>query len=403
MSVQTELSPNSHRTTITLSRPSQAISSPREVLLHPEHGAGPIVWAIIIATSCTLLFLLQKVLWLVVPLLIGLILYYLLSPVMTWLMYRGMRRHSAATAVMAGFVLALVLIGIWWVPNQLSHMVDWKTASEKYLAGGVAFLDRTLRALEGRWSYLAQAHVADNTSLKLTQLTGNAQQYLQPLALAIAEWIPALMLAPFLAFFFLRDGGRFQHMLASAVPNAFFEKTLFLMHEVDRTTRAYFVGLIQLTALDTVTLAVGLKIMGLPGAFGLGLLCAVMSWLPYFGSIAGGILVVLVAATDFPNSPGMAYGAIGLFAAVRVLDDFVYMPATIGRSLHVHPVLTVMMLFIGGAVAGISGLMLALPLLGVVMVIGHTIGKVVTDPRLMARYRHSKRLRYTQASVDLGS
>jgi predicted PurR-regulated permease PerM len=60
------------------------------------------------------------------------------------------------------------------------------------------------------------------------------------------------------------------------------------------------------------------------------------------------------------------------------------------------------MLFIGGAVAGISGLMLALPLLGVVMVVGETIGKVVTDRRLMARYRHAKQLRTTVASADLG-
>ena len=221
------------------------------------------------------------------------------------------------------------------------------------------------------------------------------------MVLGLAAWTPSLLLTPFLAFFFLRDGGRLQHMLAAAVPNAFFEKTLYLMHEVDRTTRAYFVGLMKLTLLDTITLALGLKIMGMPSALGLGLLCAVLAWLPYFGSVAGGLLVVLVAATDFPNSPGMAYAAIGLFAFVRLLDDFVYMPITIGKSLHMHPVLTVMMLFIGGAVAGISGLMLALPLLGVVMVIGETIGKVVTDQRLMARYRHSRHLRVTQARADL--
>jgi predicted PurR-regulated permease PerM len=401
VSVQTEIPVT--RTTQVLSRPSLAIGSPRDVQLRPDGGSGPIVWGAIIASTCLLLFLLQKVLWLVVPLLMGLILYYLLFPVMTWLMYRGMRRPAAANTVMIGFVMVVAVVGVFFVPNSLQHMLDWKTSSEKYLGGGVAFLDRTLRTLEGRWSYLAQAHVADNTSAKLTQLTGNAQQYLEPVALAIAGWLPSLLLAPFLAFFFLRDGGRFQHMLAAAVPNSFFEKTLYLMHEVDRTTRAYFVGLMQLTALDTITLAIGLMIMGLPGAFGLGLLCAVLSWLPYFGSMVGGLLVVLVAATDFPNSAGMAYGAIGLFALVRVLDDFVYMPITIGRSLHVHPVVTVMMLFIGGAVAGISGLMLALPLLGVVMVIGQTIGKIVTDQRLMARYRHSKRLRVLQASTDLGA
>ena len=57
--------------------------------------------------------------------------------------------------------------------------------------------------------------------------------------MAIAGWLPSLLLAPFLAFFFLRDGGRVERMIAAAVPNAFFEKTLNLMHQVDRTTRAY--------------------------------------------------------------------------------------------------------------------------------------------------------------------
>ena len=390
-----------NRPTQAFTRLSQSVSSPKEVLLRTDVGAGPVVWTAIIGGTCVLLFLLQKVLWLVVPLLLGLILYHMLFPALTWLMYRGMRRPAAANAVMTAFVLVLAILAVWLLPNSLQHILDWKTSTEKYLLGGVAFLDRSLRGLERTWPYLAQARIADKAGAKLTEVTGNAQQYLQPVVFAIAEWLPSLLLAPFLAFFFLRDGGRFQHMLSAAVPNAFFEKTLYLMHEVDRTTRAYFVGLMKLTVLDTITLAIGLKLMGMPGALALALVCAVLAWLPDFGSVLGGLLVVLVAATDFPNSPGMAYTAIGLFALVRLLDDFLYMPITIGKSLHMHPVLTVMMLFIGGAVAGISGLMLALPLLGVVMVIGETIGKVVTDPRLIARYRHAKHLRTMQANADL--
>lgn len=366
-----------------------------------EASTSPVVWGAIIGGTVLLLFLLQKVLWLVVPLLLALILYYLLFPILTWLMYRGMRRPTAANLVMAGFVLLVIVLGFVLLPNAVQHLLDWKTSTEKYLLGGVTFLDRSLRSLERSWPYLAQAHIADNAIGKLMEITGSAEQYLQPIALGLAASLPSLLLTPFLAFFFLRDGGRFQQMLSAAVPNAFFEKTLYIMHEVDRTTRAYFVGLIKLTVLDAITLAVGLRVIGMTSPIGLGLLCAVLAWLPYFGSLAGGLLVVLVAATDFPNSPGMAYSAIGLFAIVRALDDFVYMPITIGKSLHLHPVLTVMMLFVGGAVAGISGLMLALPLLGVAMVIGETIGKVVTDPRLMARYRHAKHLRVVEARMDL--
>ena len=249
-------------------------------------------------------------------------------------------------------------------------------------------------------AYTSLLH-ADTSPLGLAQSTGSIADHLEPVALGIMAWTPSLLLAPFLAFFFLRDGRRFKRFLGSAVPNAFFEKTLFLLHEIDRTARAYFQGLINLTILDTVTLAAGLWLLGIPGPLALGLICAVLAWVPYVGSILGGLLVVLVAATDFPSDPAMAYWAIGLFGLVRLLDDFVYMPMTIGKSLELHPLVTVLMIFAGGAVAGVPGLMLVLPVLGVVMVIGETIGLIITDPRLMARHRHAKALRRVQASADL--
>ncbi|HEY5799807.1 MAG TPA: AI-2E family transporter, partial [Burkholderiaceae bacterium] len=93
--------------------------------------------------------------------------------------------------------------------------------------------------------------------------------------------------------------------------------------------------------------------------------------------------------------------AIGVFVAVRLLDDFVFMPATLGRSLRLHPLVTVLMIFIGGSVAGVAGMMLVLPLMGVVMVIGKTLGKLITNPRLRARHRNALALRAKEASTDL--
>jgi predicted PurR-regulated permease PerM len=66
-----------------------------------------------------------------------------------------------------------------------------------------------------------------------------------------------------------------------------------------------------------------------------------------------------------------------------------------------HPLLSVLMIFNGGAIAGVPGLMLVLPLLGVAMVVGETTGRVVTDARLIARHRYAVALRRQQASADL--
>jgi predicted PurR-regulated permease PerM len=367
--------------------------------LHSE--SGPVVWAAIVGATLLLLLVLQQMLWLVVPVLLALILYYLLFPLTQVLVFRGMSNERAAAAVMVGFLLAVGTAVTVAAPRIAASALDWQVSVDRYLQGGIGLLGSTLRGLEGRFAVFANAHLADSVAQRLASADVGLAAHLEPVAIGIAAWTPSLLLAPFLVFFFLRDGRRFKRFLGHAVPNAFFEKTLYLLNEVDRTARAYFQGLIQLTLLDAATLAVGLWLMGFPGALTLGVVCAVLAWVPYVGSILGGVLVVLVAATDFAADPEMAYWAVGLFVVVRLLDDFIFMPLTVGKSLEMHPALTVLMIFAGGAVAGVPGLMLVLPVLGVVRVVGETVGVVIGDARLLARHRHAVGLRRQQASANL--
>src|ERR1043166_5782472 len=365
----------------------------------PSNDSGPIVWISIIAITCLLLLAFQKILFLVVPFLLALILYYMLYAPMRRLVLAGMNRQAAASLVMLVFVVVLAICAALLFPLITGRLMHWNDAVDRYLQGGLALLDRLLVGLEQRYAMLQHAHVAELVGQRLNAFTSSfVEHYIEPIALGIAGWTPSLLLAPFLTFFFLKDGRQFQRFLARAVPNAFFERTLYLLSEVDQASRAYFMGLIKLTVLDTGTLALGLWLMGMPAPLALGLIAAVLAWVPYVGSILGGLLVVLGAATVFPPPPAIATWAVALFVFVRLLDDFVYMPLTIGKSLRLHPLIAVLMLFIGGAVAGIAGLMLVLPVLGIVMVICETIGTVVTDPRLMARFWHGRELRKAQAS-----
>lgn len=367
-----------------------------------QEASGPIVWAGIIVASCLLLFLFQQILWLVVPLLIALILYYFLKPPMQRLILGGMSRERAAVVVMSAFLLFAAISLVLVFPWITAQSMNWEDSLARYVAGGSALVENTLVALERRFAWLAKAHLSDQVAGSIAGFTGGfAQKYLTPFILTFATWLPSALLAPFLVYFFLRDGRRFKRFLGRAVPNAYFERTLYLLHEVDRTSRAYFRGLISLTIMEAGLMSAGLWMIGMPAPIALGLVTAVLAWVPYVGPILGALIVVLVAATDFPLQPWVAYATIALFLSVRLLSDFVFLPLTIGRSLRIHPVVAVLMLFVGGAVAGAAGLMLALPLLGVVMVVGETVGKIVTDPRLRARHEHAKRLRAQRANVDL--
>lgn len=373
---------------------------PTRAAAHP--GPGPVAWVLILAATCLLLVALNRILWLVLPALTALVLSYALYPPMQRLMYGGLSRPQAAALVTTVFfvlVVAGTLLLLSWAGARAE---DWQAGVERYLQGGAQWLEHTLASLEARSAVLARARLAGTVTDWLGEFSSTfVERQVQPLLVAAVAWLPAALLGPFFAFFILRDGRRLQAFIARAVPNAYFERTLALLHEMHHTGRAYFTGLVKLAVLDTLALGAGLWILGLPGAWLLALVCAVLAWIPYVGSIAGCLLVVLVAATDFPADPAVAYWAVALFVLVRMLDDFVFMPATVGRSLNLHPLLTVLMLFVGGAVAGIAGLALVLPLLGVAAVVGAALSEILTDRRLRARHAHALRLRAEQAAADL--
>lgn len=371
--------------------------------MNESERAGPIVWTGIIAATCVLLLVVNKLLWLSLPFIFGIVLHYILLGPMQRMVRAGYGRNAAAMWVCLLFFsfasLALAAILGW---SHGPEEDSWEKTIGLYLDGGVAFVHNTMTLLEARFPVLAEMRLTSTVNKAFRTYTDNfAQEHLGEILVGVATWVPLMLLVPFLTFFFLRDGLRFKKFLARAVPNAYFERSLYLLHEVDQTARRYFEGLLKLTVLDTAVLALGLWTIGVSSPLLLGLISAVLAWVPFVGSVAGCVLVVIVASTDAPNNPFMAYGAIGVFVLVRLLDDFVFMPLTLGRSLRVHPLVTVLMIFVGGALAGVVGLMLVLPLLGVVMVIGETLGRLVTNPRLRARHRYARALRTRQASVDL--
>jgi predicted PurR-regulated permease PerM len=354
-----------------------------------------------IGITTVLLVVATKALWLVVPFLLAIILYYILLPIVHRLVVFGVGREAAAALVAGGVTLLAVGIMIPLLPWLAAQSDAGGETLYRYLEGGRVLVDRTLVTLESEFDFLKRIGFHAEMSRKAAEFGDTfLQRQLSDALSGAAVWLPSLLLAPFFAFFFLRDGRRFLKLLIKEVPNAFFERTIFMFDRVDATARNYFQGLLTLTAIDSVFLTFGLWLIGVPGAPVLGVTSAVFEWVPVVGSILGCVMVVLVAATSFPNDPWVVYAVIGLFVFNRMLDNFLFIPLTVGRSIQMHPLPTVLMVFIGGAVAGVAGLVLALPLAGVVSAVVGTIGDIVRDPRLRARNAYAKALQTRRVTAD---
>jgi predicted PurR-regulated permease PerM len=370
-------------------------------LTRASHVTGPAIWAITIVITTLLLVAATRALWLVVPFLLAIILYYLLLPIVHRLVLSGVGRRTAAALVAGGVTLLAIGIMIPLLPWLAAQSVAGEATLYRYLEGGRLLIDRTLLALEEEFAFLKRLGFHAEMSRKAAEFGDTfLQKQLADALNGAAVWLPSLLLAPFFAFFFLRDGRLFLKLLINEVPNAFFERTIYMFDRVDATARNYFRGLLTLTVIDSFFLAVGLWLIGIPGALVLGVVCAIFVWVPVVGSILGCVLVVLVAAAEFPGDPWVVYAVVALFVATRMLDNVCFIPLTVGRSIQMHPLPTVLMVFIGGAVAGVPGLILALPLAGVVSAIVGTVGGIVQDPRLRARNAYAKLLQTRRVTAD---
>jgi predicted PurR-regulated permease PerM len=370
----------------------------------------PIIWIAVIAGSLGSILLLKAVAWLAFPLILAVVLYYLVQPLLQRLQLAGVTTAQALGIFLGAAIILTLIFSLTILPSMLSSLSNFEDQIPTYWDRLQGVIRDNLLALEGRFAFAKNANLADSLQEQLNLfLAGAGKEYVGDVALFLLHWLPSLLLVPFLTFFFLRDGTAFHRLVLRAVPNAFFEKTLLLFDRMDQQMRAYFRGMFGLTMLDTVSLGLGLWFLGRgAGIFGfwdamaLGLICAVFAWVPYIGSGLGGLLAVATVAVKAPQSSGLMLAVVVLFLGVRLLDEFLYTPITVGRALRMHPLITVMMIFSGGMLGGVYGLLLAMPLLGIFTVLGQMFAEVWFDPRLRARYHARGMLEKKLASKDLG-
>jgi len=354
---------------------------------------GVVTLLLIILSTCLLLFLFQKIVWLVLPALLALILYYCLRPIVEKFVACGLSPKAAAKCawiLLQSLAIAAILASGLLVAAKAG---TWQSGFDHYLAGGQNLLKGTIEAVENLIPIFRRMGVGAAVDQYMQQFSSKfAEKHLLPVTLLLLKGLPSLLLVPYFAYFILSDSARLKQFVINSVPNAFFEKALLLISRLDASLQNYFQGLLLLTLLDAVCLSLGLAALGVGNCILLGLGAAVLAWIPYVGSAIGCVVVVFVAATDYPEKSWIAYACLFLFLAIRVLDDVLFVPLTIGRKLHLHPTLSVLMLFLGATVAGPTGLVLALPMFWVVAVIGETVSEILTDNRLIARYRAARRL-----------
>ncbi|ROQ67727.1 putative PurR-regulated permease PerM [Streptomyces sp. 840.1] len=175
----------------------------------------------------------------------------------------------------------------------------------------------------------------------------------------VGSLIATSVLALLLTFFFLRDSDRAANLAHSIAPRGAGDLVEAMGRRAFEAVEGFMRGTTLIALIDAVCITVGLLILRVPGAVGLGALVLVGAYIPYLGAFISGAVAVLVALAD--RGFVIALWALGVVLAVQVLEGHILQPMIQSRTVQMHPAMIMVALTAGASVAGLLGMLLAVP------------------------------------------
>ncbi|MCF8369159.1 MAG: AI-2E family transporter [Bacteroidales bacterium] len=171
----------------------------------------------------------------------------------------------------------------------------------------------------------------------------------------------------FLTFFFLRDEHLFFNGIMLFVPQNYEDKGAKILSDTRHLLSRYFVGLsVELLSMMTL-IAIGLTLFGVEGALLIGFLGGLMNVIPYLGPIIGAFMGVVIGATSnlshgmYEDIVPISIIILGTFAVANLIDNFILQPLIYSTSVKAHPIEIFLVILMAGSLAGIPGMILAIP------------------------------------------
>jgi predicted PurR-regulated permease PerM len=311
-----------------------------------------------LALLASLLFL-YRVRGVFTPFLIAALIAYLLYPLAHNLELRGVRYTAAIKTVFAAGA-ALAAIFIFFLIPALFNQVSSFDKIIPALSQTWSELQLQLGALSSRINLPGPARqvilelLGHSRTVVSSGLRGMTQDLLDLISL-----IPSFLLAPFLAYYMIRDFELIKKRFLSIFPPGVRNDVLYLLRETDRIFSKYLRGDLLVSLVVGTLTGIGAAIIGMPFYLLIGIFTGIADLIPVFGPIIAAFPVVGLALVQ---SRLQGVLMLAVYLVVQQLESSFISPRLLGDQMGMHPLVITLVLLIGGYLAGALGLILAVPL-----------------------------------------
>jgi predicted PurR-regulated permease PerM len=313
------------------------------------------------------LYLLRTI---VLPFATGLVLAYLLIPIVSWLERKLPPRgkwpsFKRVFSVLVTFILLICIIG-GFAYFVVTAVVD---ASVVLLKGTPYFIGKSLYQVQQWFEGIIETlpvEIQEEVSEALVEEGVNLGKYIRDALMGTVSSIPrtfgmflGFAVLPFFLFYVMKDSERLKKGFASAVTPSIAAHGREILTIVERVLGRYIRAQIMLGVIVAYFVFIGLMVLDVPFALALALLAGVTELIPTLGPwIGGGIAVIVTLAM----APDKALWVAVLFVVIQLLENNLLVPKVQSAYLRIHPAIMIALLVLGAYLAGFWGLLLIGPL-----------------------------------------
>lgn len=314
------------------------------------------VWGVVLVLFFAALWVLGGV---ILPFLVGGALAYFLDPVADRLQRLGMSRIAATATITLIAILSVVLLLLAVVPLLVQQTTGLVQAAPDIAQRLQGFLLTQFPDLADSTSTIRQslAELGAAVQAKGAELV----QGVVSSALGLVSAVVFVIVVPVVTFYMLMDWDHMIARLDAMLPRDHAPVIRRLARDIDAALAAFVRGQLSVCALLGTFYAIALMLAGLQFGLIVGAIAGAITFIPYVGSLVGGVLAIGLALFQFWGD----WVSIGLIAAIFAVGQFVegniLTPKLVGSSVGLHPVWLIFALSVFGSLFGFTGMLIAVP------------------------------------------
>jgi len=321
-----------------------------------------------------LLYFFYSVRSVLAPFVVGMIVAYLLDPIVDKMEEKGINRGFATSLIITLFFTIIVGLAIIIIPIIYDQIVSFLRRVPEY----IEYFDNKIyplieKARESLGIVQTQSEnvngYINNNPEKILEITRKFFQNLLSSSMGIISTISMLLIMPITAFYMLKDWDNIVVSINKNLPKKYAGTIKKIFTEVDRTVSRYIRGQIQVCLMLGLFYGIALTIAGLEFGFLIGFTTGLVSFVPYIGMLIGVAIGLVVALFQYGSDFASLGMILGIFAIGSIIEGNLVTPKLIGKKVGLHPMWIIFGLLTGGTLMGFVGVLLAVPITAVIGVL----------------------------------